>query len=146
MRLLPARVDDFNALVMLDAAAGPHPWSVMALQQALKESRVWQLEHNGERVGFLVGESVLDESSLLHLAVAQKVQGRGLARRALKHWLVQLHRLGQQRCILEVRPSNAAALKVYRSLGFTEIGQRRRYYPDGEDALVMALPLTNERP
>ncbi|PTY37782.1 ribosomal-protein-alanine N-acetyltransferase [Saccharospirillum sp. MSK14-1] len=141
MKLLPARVDDFNALVILDAEAGPHPWSVMALQQALKESRVWQIEHDGELAGFLVGESVLDESSLLHLAVARAYQGRGLARQALKHWLVQLHRLGQQRCILEVRPSNVPALAVYQGLGFTQIGQRRRYYADGEDAWVMALTL-----
>ena len=141
MKLLPARVDDFNALVILDAQAGPHPWSVMALQQALNESRVWQLEHEAELAGFLVGESILDESSLLHLAVAQAYQGKGLARQALRHWLVQLQRLGQQRCILEVRPGNAPALAVYRSLGFTQIGQRRRYYADGEDALVMALAL-----
>lgn len=141
MKLLPARVDDFNALVLLDADAGPYPWSLMALQQALKQSRVWLIEHDGERCGFLVGESVLDESSLLHLAVAAPFQGRGLARQALKHWLAQLQRLGQQRCILEVRPSNAAALKVYRRLGFAKIGQRQRYYADGEDALVMALTL-----
>jgi len=141
MKLLPARLDDFNVLVILDAEAGPHPWSVMALQQALTESRVWQIEHEGSLAGFLVGESVLDESSLLHLAVAQGFQGKGLARQALRHWLVQLQRLGQQRCVLEVRPSNAAALTVYRKLGFTEVGQRRRYYADGEDALVMALTL-----
>lgn len=141
MKLLPARLDDFNALVILDAEAGPHPWSVMALQQALTESRVWLIEHEAELAGFLVGESILDESSLLHLAVAQQYQGKGLARQALRHWLVQLQRLGQQRCILEVRPSNAPALAVYRNLGFSEIGQRRRYYADGEDALVMALAL-----
>lgn len=141
MKLLPSRLDDFNDLVQLDAEAGPHPWSVVALQQALRESRVWRLEHNGELAGFLVGESVLDESSLLHLAIARVFQGRGLARQALQQWLVQLHRLGQQRCVLEVRPSNDPAVALYHRLGFEPIGQRRRYYADGEDAMVMAAEL-----
>lgn len=141
MTLLPARVDAFNELVILDAEAGPHPWSVLALQRALNEARVWQIEEQGERLGFLVAETVLDESTLLHLAVAKTHQGTGVASRALKFWLAQLRQVGQQRCLLEVRPSNAAAIAVYRKLGFADIGQRRRYYPNGEDALVMALDL-----
>ncbi|WP_108124246.1 ribosomal protein S18-alanine N-acetyltransferase [Saccharospirillum mangrovi] len=141
MTLLPARVDAFNELVLLDADAGPHPWSVLALQRALNEARVWQFDNGGERVGFLVAETVLDESTLLHLAVAKAHQGQGVASQALKFWLAQLRQVGQRRCLLEVRPSNAAAIAVYRKLGFADIGQRRRYYPDGEDALVMALDL-----
>lgn len=144
MKLLPARADSLNELVMLDAEAGPYPWSVLALQQALNEGRVWAIDADGQLAGFLVGESILDETSLLHLAVARSHQQQGLAGRALRHWLVQLRRVGQQRCLLEVRPSNAAALALYRGLGFAEIGRRRRYYPDGEDALVMALPLADE--
>jgi ribosomal-protein-alanine N-acetyltransferase len=45
---------------------------------------------------------------------------------------------------LEVRPSNLPALKLYRSAGFCEVGQRRDYYPavkGREDALVMAKEL-----
>ena len=46
------------------------------------------------------------------------------------------------RALLEVRPSNAAALGLYRRLGFEKIGVRRRYYPahDGrEDGWMYAL-------
>jgi ribosomal-protein-alanine N-acetyltransferase len=43
---------------------------------------------------------------------------------------------------LEVRPSNPKAIKLYRSLGFNEIGMRPGYYPAAngkrEDAIVMA--------
>jgi ribosomal-protein-alanine N-acetyltransferase len=43
---------------------------------------------------------------------------------------------------LEVRPSNAQALKLYESLGFQVIGRRTGYYFDtGEDALVMEARL-----
>ena len=46
--------------------------------------------------------------------------------------------------ILEVRPSNTAAVALYRKLGYEEIGVRKNYYPADpqlgtrEDALVMA--------
>ncbi|RMD78948.1 MAG: GNAT family N-acetyltransferase, partial [Gammaproteobacteria bacterium] len=53
-------------------------------------------------------------------------------------------RLGARTLFLEVRPSNAAALALYRRLGFEEVGRRRGYYPamEGrEDALVLALAL-----
>lgn len=43
---------------------------------------------------------------------------------------------------LEVRPSNAAALELYRKFGFAEVSRRRRYYQDtGEDAVVMRADL-----
>lgn len=47
--------------------------------------------------------------------------------------------------ILEVRVSNNPAKKLYLSEGFSEIGRRAGYYPDGasrEDAVVMALQFT----
>jgi ribosomal-protein-alanine N-acetyltransferase len=45
---------------------------------------------------------------------------------------------------LEVRPSNAKALALYRRAGFQQVGRRRGYYPGEngrEDALIMRLPL-----
>jgi ribosomal-protein-alanine N-acetyltransferase len=50
-------------------------------------------------------------------------------------------RIRAQEIYLEVRPSNPAARTFYGSLGFREIGRRISYYADGEDALVMVLPL-----
>ncbi|MEY4059780.1 MAG: hypothetical protein RL551_1027, partial [Pseudomonadota bacterium] len=48
------------------------------------------------------------------------------------------------RIILEVRPSNDSALKLYQRLGYEQIGVRKNYYPVDatsglrEDALVLA--------
>jgi ribosomal protein S18 acetylase RimI-like enzyme len=40
---------------------------------------------------------------------------------------------------LEVRASNEAARRFYGELGFDEVGARPRYYPDGEDAVLLSL-------
>jgi len=45
--------------------------------------------------------------------------------------------MGLQRATLEVRVSNAAAIGLYHSKGFEDSGIRPKYYPDGEDALIM---------
>ena len=56
--------------------------------------------------------------------------------------LARWHRA--ERVFLEVRPSNTAAIALYDSAGFNEIGKRPNYYPGPrgrEDAIVMAMEL-----
>jgi ribosomal-protein-alanine N-acetyltransferase len=46
--------------------------------------------------------------------------------------------------VLEVRASNAPAIRFYQGFGFVEVGRRKRYYKDGEDARLMMLPLRED--
>jgi ribosomal-protein-alanine N-acetyltransferase len=62
----------------------------------------------------------------------------------LQRTLRQSTRFGAQAIFLEVRPSNAMAVHLYRSVGFQIVGRRRNYYPSHrgrEDALVLRLDL-----
>ncbi|MGH3967191.1 MAG: ribosomal protein S18-alanine N-acetyltransferase [Mycobacterium sp.] len=62
-------------------------------------------------------------------------QGRGIGRRLLTE-LLEFAAGGVVH--LEVRTDNAAAIALYRSVGFTEVGVRRRYYRiSGADAYTM---------
>ena len=53
---------------------------------------------------------------------------------------------GAERLILEVSAGNDAARALYRGAGFTEIGRRRAYYPDGSDALVLERAWVGQEP
>ena len=54
--------------------------------------------------------------------------------------------LGARSISLEVRPSNTAAISLYKKLGFEEIGLRRGFYREPkEDALILNLDLTAEK-
>ena len=86
----------------------------------------------------------LDEAHLLNLSVARECQRRGLGWRTLE-WIADVARgHGARTMLLEVRPSNPAAIRLYDRYGFQRIGVRRGYYPaaDGrEDAIVMRVTL-----
>lgn len=65
-------------------------------------------------------------------------RGQGTGKR-LTHGLLQyISNLGAAYATLEVRRSNEIAQNLYKSLGFVQLGVRKRYYADnGEDALIM---------
>ena len=91
-------------------------------------------------LGFIACALVLDEMTLLALAVHPAARRQGIAR-ALHH--AALAALRPAVAFLEVRASNHAAQVLYADLGYRVSGRRRAYYPnpDGsrEDALVMRL-------
>jgi len=83
---------------------------------------------------------------LLDLAVDEASRRRGVGRELVARVLGEARESGARLVLLEVRRSNAAAIALYRSAGFTENGVRRGYYSDnGEDALEMSLELSETR-
>lgn len=96
--------------------------------------------------GFVIGRVAADEAEILTLAVAGSARRRGMGR-ALLDWMEgQVAARGAARLILEVSAGNEAARALYRGAGFSEIGRRRAYYPDGSDALVLERALTGAMP
>lgn len=79
---------------------------------------------------------VVGEGELLRIAVAPEARGQGHARRLLREGHERLAGEGLDTLFLEVRVSNAAARALYTAEGWAEIGLRRAYYRDGEDAVL----------
>ncbi len=99
------------------------------------------LEVGGAVVG--VGSLWLapDEAHITSLAVAGEARRRGHGRRLVTALVALARSLGAEAVTLEVRASNGAARSLYAGCRFEEVGERRRYYPDGEDAVIMTLAL-----
>ncbi len=136
---------DVPAMAEIDEAVSPSPWSAAQFLDAVsgEPSRDYALvaEIAGVVSGFVICQCVVGELSVHNVAVAPGAQRRGIASQLLHR---AIHEAGKQaeRCLLEVRASNAAAIALYRQLGFTEDGRRPNYYPcDGgrEDAVLMSL-------
>ncbi len=95
--------------------------------------------------GFVLVRIAADEAEILSIAVRPAYRGRGYSRLLMDEALRRLYRDRVSSCFLEVDGNNAAALSLYRSLGFEQVGTRKGYYdrPEGAAgaALVMRLAL-----
>jgi ribosomal-protein-alanine N-acetyltransferase len=121
------------------------PWTEGMFRQEIRDgflSRPLVGLVDGAVVGYVVAWFLREEVHLLNIAVARAHQGRGYARRMLER-LVELARDGNRSSIsLEVRVSNARAIRLYESIGFVAAGRRREYYQnDREDALIMVMDI-----
>jgi [ribosomal protein S18]-alanine N-acetyltransferase len=90
-----------------------------------------------EIVGAALGLLQADDGHVVDLAVAPRVRRRGVGRRLLSALTAELRTRGARAITLEVRAGNLSALSLYRGAGFMVEGRRPRYYPDGEDALLL---------
>ena len=68
-------------------------------------------------------------------------QGRGIGAAQLRWMAAEAAARGASALMLEVRASNAVARRLYARHGFEELHVRRRYYPGGEDAVIMRKAL-----
>lgn len=99
-------------------------------------------------VGFAIGRIAADEAEVLTIGVSEPFQQRGIGAKLAGGLLRAVSSAGAMRLFLEVAEDNAAAISLYRGLGFAEVGRREGYYKrrDGSavDALTLALDLASQ--
>ena len=81
--------------------------------------------------------AILEEAHITVLAIDPLYQRQGLGQAILWMLLTAAWKRGLEWATLEVRPSNQAAIGLYRRFDFQDVGHRRKYYADGEDALIL---------
>ena len=141
----PMREADLDEVLSIEREAYEFPWSREIFRDCLRVGyRCRVLELDGAVGAYGMLQIANGKSRLLNLCVRRRLQRRGLGRRLLA-LLVDLARFHRTRSVvLEVRPSNTAARRLYDSMGFTEVGVSRGYYPartGREDAMLLALAL-----
>ena len=103
-------------------------------------ARLWVAREDGLGVvGVLVAWHVADEIHILNLVTRADRRRRGIARALMNEAIEHARGARAVRLLLEVRPSNRAAILLYQSVGFYAFGVRARYYPDDEDTIEMRL-------
>jgi ribosomal-protein-alanine acetyltransferase len=142
-------LQDLDEVMRIERAVYPFPWTRGNFSDSLLAGHdAWRFdEDSGRMIGYAVLMWAPDEVHLLNLSVDQAWQGKGLGQRLLRWLADDVHRRGAPALLLEVRPSNPVALRLYERVGMRRIGLRRGYYPSfegrREDAVVMrsSLPL-----
>ncbi len=143
------RSTDLDEVARIERDIYPFPWSRGNFADSLRAGYdAWVFEEHGQMLGYALLMWLPDEEvHLLNLSVARERQGQGYGR-AMLLWLCRHGRdLGARTLMLEVRPSNDHARRLYDSTGFRQIGVRKRYYPSWgdsrEDALVLRKALVD---
>ncbi|MDB4930060.1 MAG: rimI [Myxococcaceae bacterium] len=115
---------------------------LLAAELTRSWARVRVAELPGEGLAaFVDGWLVADEFEVHFVATRPERQRRGLGALLLDHLLAEVAAEGATAALLEVRRDNAAAQALYRTRSFEVVAERRGYYDDGEDALVMRCGL-----
>lgn len=151
-RLRAARADDVEAITAIEEASFPVPWRREFFESELREAHPPRYHRVLERqlpgipgiAAYLFAVVLFDEFHVNKIATHPVVRGEGHGRRLMEDAIAAARARSAASIVLEVRASNAPAIRFYGRFGFVEVGRRRRYYKDGEDARLMMLPLSEE--
>ena len=145
-----AAAADLASIVAIERACaeGPH-WSeavwvaLLAEEEGNEQARVSFVSEGRDGVaGFAVVSCSCGVAELESVAVAERVRREGVGRALCRAAMEWAQSRAAEVIELEVRASSMGSLALYRSLGFAEMGVRRRYYRDPlEDAVLMSASL-----
>ena len=140
--LVPMTVADLPEALEIERAVQSFPWTLKNFEDALAAGyEAWVLRQDAELLGFCIAMQAPDVAHILVIAVAREHQRQGYAHQLLAQITRSAQAQSAEGLLLEVRPSNHAALAFYAREGFNQIGVRRAYYPAGrgerEDAYVL---------
>ncbi|MEJ0050478.1 MAG: GNAT family N-acetyltransferase [Methylovirgula sp.] len=137
----------------IHAQSFPHPWSAEEFESLLAgrdviahavsfPSSFWR--PNREPSGFVLSRQAADQAEILTIAVTPKARGKGLGAALLAVHLPTLAALRVKSLFLEVEAGNKAAIRLYESFGFRQVGERKAYYRAADGSRATALVLRRD--
>ena len=124
----------------LEKACFSMPWSENSITAELSNPlSLWVVAVDGNTVaGYVGSQAVMGEADMMNLAVLPSYRRQGVGRYLVSELVAKLTDREVYSLTLEVRSSNEAAVKLYDSLGFVQVGRRPNYYvAPKEDALIL---------
>ncbi len=137
-------VGDLEKVLSIAATDLSNPWSKNMFFEELSNpsSHCFVLferrhSHWEELLGYICFRNIDGESELLSIAIASAYRQRGLGKMLMEFYIDFCNQRGVKKFYLEVNPQNISALRLYHSFSYKEVGRRKKFYRNREDALVM---------
>lgn len=143
MNMTIARMEEqhIQAVADLEAMCFSTPWTEDNLRASLDNKTDYffvALDEDEDVIGYIGVSVVADSCFVNNIAVYPACRRQGVGTALLKIAILTADVNGTEFISLEVRESNTAAIALYTSLGFEEMGRRRNFYRrPQEDALIM---------
>lgn len=132
--------EHLSAVMKIERDSFTHPWSEHSFVSELENPKSYAFVaiDNDEVIGFAVLSVVLDEGSLLDIAVDKSYRRKGVAKKLFE----AVQKVAEDNKLsfitLEVRVSGTPAISLYKAMGFEQVAIRKNYYSNPiEDAVLM---------
>jgi ribosomal-protein-alanine N-acetyltransferase len=132
--------DDIITVKKIEDSLYKNPWTSMMFLNEItsnKFAHLFVLEDNDQVIGYSGVWIVSDSATVTKVSIAKEKQGKGLSNLLMKDLIQRVIDANCEYISLEVRVSNKKAIKLYEKYGFEQVGVRKKYYTDGEDACAM---------
>ncbi|GAA0177699.1 ribosomal protein S18-alanine N-acetyltransferase [Clostridium sediminicola] len=128
-----------DELVDINHNSFEHPWSRESFLSEVtnKFAHYIGIKIDDKLAGYIGIWFIMDEAHITNVAVYPYFRRMGLANKLLQAALRLCHKHDIVAITLEVRDSNIPARNLYTKFGFIEEGIRKKYYENGEDAIIM---------
>lgn len=140
MTIVPMAERHLAALAEIEKACFHALWSESMLREELGKGIFLVAERDGQAVGYVGCQTVLDEGYITNVAVSPDARRQGIARALIAKLTDEARAAGLAFVTLEARASNAPAIALYEGAGFGRVGVRKNFYTaPTEDAVLMTL-------
>jgi ribosomal-protein-alanine N-acetyltransferase len=130
--------EDLDQVRAIEKASFPDPYSKLLFRLLmLRVGGGFIVAQNEGVMGYAISETRGDKGHIISMAVSPEYRRVGIGEALLQE---TIKRFGSKvkEMYLEVRVGNESAIRLYEKFSFKRTGERRtRYYPGGEDAIVM---------
>lgn len=134
---------DLKSIAALEYACFEDAWSIeeFAMEMHNPYCHCYLVEEGGQVCAYCCLFVLYETAEIHNIAVDIPYRKRGIARLLMQTMHEKAKELGAETCFLEVRESNAPAISLYQSYGYEKFGERKRYYKNGETAILMRKTL-----
>ena len=114
-------------------------WSYNVLKQELENKNTTYIvaKEDDEIIGFAGLSTCLDEATLNNIVVKKSHRNRGIGGELLEALIELCSELRMRTFTLEVDTENEPAIHLYEKFGFKNLGIRKKYYNNTQDAIIM---------
>ncbi len=143
--ILPAGLADMHTLSKIASVSFPDPWSEKLFKEAFENiyTKILLAKNiSGDIMGYIVLSETGDDINVDDIAVLPEYRRMGIGKGLLK-WSLQEY--PDKNFLLEVRESNFPAIGLYKSMGFVQVGFRKRYYRNPDEGAVLMTKETENK-
>lgn len=139
LKFVEVSSENIEDVYIIEKSSFKIPWTKKSLLDGAKREDTIYLSavYKDKPIAYIGAWLIAGDAEITNVATLKEFRGRGVCSVLMKEILNRCKKKDIERFTLEVRPSNAPAIALYKKFGMEENGIRKRYYADNnEDALI----------